>query len=96
MYIRTEDSKSVDFSIYKDVDVKPGEGTSWQLVATNSKDGSELCLATFEEVKLANRAKESLNEAIDADKAWDANEFKENPYQLPKTSRFRIARRNKR
>ena len=76
MYIRTEKNEAIDFSNYKDVDVKPGEGTSWELVAKNTDEDSELCIATFEEVSEANKAKESLVKSIVNGEAWDANEFK--------------------
>ena len=94
MYIRTEKSEAIDVSHYKAVDVKPGEGTSWELIAKNSEDGSELNIATFEKVRDANKAKESLVEAINNGEAWDANEFKKSLEVRPRvfvtTTRSRL------
>ena len=77
MYIRDDKGEAIDFSDYTDVDVKPGENSSWQLVAKSSIGGSELYIAAFEKVSDANAAKKSLSNAITKGEAWDANEFKE-------------------
>ena len=77
MYVRTEDGAAVNFNNDEAIDVKPGEGSSWQLVAANAADSTEICIATFDKVNDANKARESLSDAIENNKAWDANEFKE-------------------
>ena len=77
MYIRNDKGEDIDFSDYTDVDVKPGENSSWQLIAKSSIDESELYIAAFEKVSDANAAKTSLGDAITNGEAWDANEFKE-------------------
>ena len=91
MYIKTENGEAVNFNDYTDISVKPGEGSSWQLFAINSEDGTEICLATLDKADDANKAHESLSDAIENDKAWDANEFKES---LKPSSRihFTVAR----
>ena len=76
MYIRTENGEAINFSDYKDVNVKPGEDSPWQLIVTNAAGSTEICIAAFDKVDDANRALESLSEAIENDKAWDAKGFK--------------------
>ena len=60
MYIRTEKNEAIDFSNYKDVDVKPGEGTSWELVAKNTdEDQSSASLRlkkSAKQIKLKNHS----------------------------------------
>ena len=77
MYIRTENGDGIEFKNYTNTEVKPGDGSSWNLVATNTIDRSELCIAIFEKVDDANKARLSLVEAKKLEKAWDAKQFKE-------------------
>ena len=80
MYVRTENDEVIDFADGKNktISVKPVDGTSsWQLVATQAEDDSVYSLATFETASDAEKARESLHDHINADKAWDAAEFKE-------------------
>ena len=85
MDIRTENGEAINFSDYNDVSVKPGEDSPWQLTATNAADRTEICIAAFDKVDDANKARESLIKAIESDEAWDANEFKASlkPSSLP-------------
>ena len=83
MYIRTENGDGIEFKNYTNIEVKPGEGSAWNLVATNSMDNSELCIATFEKVNEANKALHSLVEAQKMGVAWDAKEFKEGLNRKP-------------
>ena len=80
MYVKTENGEAIDFTNGKNksISVKPVDGTSsWQLVATQEEDGLVHSLATFEKASDAEKARESLLEHMNADKAWDAAEFKE-------------------
>ena len=83
MYIRTENGDGIEFKNYTNIQVKPGEGSAWNLVATHSPDNSELCIATFEKVNEANKAKQSLVDAKKTGVAWDAKEFKEGLNRRP-------------
>lgn len=83
MYIRTENDDGIEFRNYTDIQVKPGDDSSWNLVATNTLDRTELCIATFEKATDANKARLSLVKAQKNGNAWDAKEFKEGLNRKP-------------
>ena len=78
MFVRTETGEAIDFADKNDksINVKPVDGTSWQLVATQGEDDLVHNLATFETASDAEKAREDLHYHINTDKAWDASEFK--------------------
>lgn len=84
MDILTEDNNIVEYENNYDIDVKATGGEPrWQLAAQRTDDGEIICIAKFESADDANAAHQSLLDAIQTGKAWDAAEFKKKRNFVP-------------
>ena len=58
--------------------IKPVDGaSSWQLLSARLDDGEEICIATFDTLKNASDALDSLEKVYREGGGWDAIEYKE-------------------
>ena len=73
MYIRTEQNETVNSQDYDPPYVVPySTETGWSLLMNRKVDDASMIIGTFENVKKANDALDSLNKAIQEEKGWDA------------------------
>lgn len=84
MDILTEDNNIIEYEDDYDIDVKATGGEPrWQLIAQRTADDEIICIAKYESADEANAAHQSLLDAIQAGKAWDAAEFKKKRNFVP-------------
>ena len=78
MSVTTEEHKTIEFGLYNRMSVKPTTRGTMELVAKGVRGLPYCSIATFKKIEEANAALESLAQAADAGKSWNALEFKQN------------------